>query len=367
MPSLLFKTKTTNGFPSLAALKFLLGNRTAVSILTPTDAIRKTVTVEIPEQTWPIRVSPRVQVNGITRNVKIFWLGFDPQAAQKIHAMCDYVAWCDVAVQPVQELSQREKRYLEVPVVRIVAPRPPAQPPAPPARVALPAHIPLPPQLGAPDPPPDLQHDTQAAVSRLLRERAWTALFRLTDPSWEDAQLVCRAVEHQLLVEEEQVLAEHLSAEDHYAAMVNDAVKRFQQAQLVPSTSWSVDFLMRTKKRTTFAEPSFSAYSGVDERKRRLEDLAWALRDDKLAWEVEKRCDPPRLWKDALAGVRRGQPLPHALERLPRDIVARMKAALAPEVASAPAAADEGEVEVTGERSWAERDRELRARAVVLE
>jgi hypothetical protein len=51
MPFLVFKS--TSDFPPLAALKFILWNKTAVSILTPTDAPRKTMTVFVDSQEGP--------------------------------------------------------------------------------------------------------------------------------------------------------------------------------------------------------------------------------------------------------------------------------------------------------------------------
>ena len=105
------------------------------------------------------------------------------------------------------------------------------------------------------------------------------------------------------------------------------------------------------------------------DRKRLIVHLESELKDARLAWEAEKLCYLRPAWRKGLGFISRGRPLHDALLDMPRSIVTRMQAALAAPRAAAQAvqAADDDEVEVTGEKSWAERDRELRAAAVVLE
>jgi hypothetical protein len=359
MPFLVFKS--TGDFPPLAALKFIIGNKTAVSILTLTEAPRKTVTVLVDGQEGPLRVSSKVQVNGSARNVKVFLTHLGPGVVQKVHALCDYTAWCDVAAQPVPELSQQAKRRLEAPTVRIVGPRPPQ-----PASQQLPnvSDIRMPSQRRCwwGDPEPHALSDGKATVPKGFRVQAISALLRLTHPSWEDADLICKEVELCIAVRTAGMGHE-------YIKVVNDAVSKFQSSHLVPYLTLSTDFLMRTKQRTVFKEPFFASSltvaDSVESRRRLLANLASELQDARLAWEAEKLGRFRPEWRVFLARVRRGQPLAISLLDMPRGIVEKMKAALGTQTALGPQADDE--VEVTGEKTWAERDRELRAAAVVLE
>ena len=84
----------------------------------------------------------------------VFFTSLAPRVVRKVHAVCDYVSWCDVAAQPVPELSLQAKRRMEARTVRIVAPRPPpaVQPPMQPSPVV--SDIRLPPGRGAADPTP---------------------------------------------------------------------------------------------------------------------------------------------------------------------------------------------------------------------
>lgn len=88
--------------------------------------------------------------------------------------------------------------------------------------------------------------------------------------------------------------------------------------------------------------------------------LSQVLRDERLAFDVENVCFWRPVWYEALSAVQAGQRLPDALMSMPEGIAKRMQAALAPQ-------AEDDDVEVTGEKTWEERDRELRAAAVVLE
>lgn len=354
MPFLVFKS--TSDFPPLAALKFLLGDKTAVSILTPSDVPRKTVTVLVDDQQQPLRVSAKVQVNGSARNVKVFVTHLGPSVVQKVHALCDYTAWCDVAAQPVPEFSEQAKRRLEAPTVRIVAPRPP--PPAPPPPPVV-SEIRMPPQrsFGAGDPTPRPRPHGETNVPQPFRERSITALLRLTHPSWEDAEDICQEVELRLLMRTAGMVIE-------YVKVVNDAVSKLQMSHLVPYLTLSMDFLKRTKQRTAFKEPFYSVNCREDQlqaRRRLLASLAKELKDESLAWQAEKlsSCPPRLLWQSGLEYVRSGKGLPPILLDMPRDIVTRMQAALQ--------SSDDEDVEVVGEKTWAERDRELRAAAVFLE
>jgi len=130
--------------------------------------------------------------------------------------------------------------------------------------------------------------------------------------------------------------------------------------------------LMRMRQREGYSEPYFFLYDNLLLRRDNLKTLALLLGDEKLAWEVERYSHGKDLWRE-YKNVKRGNPVPDRMAAcLPGGVVCRMNTALArpddplARHRKAPASAEE-DVQVVGEKTWAERDKELRKNAVVLE
>ena len=197
-------------------------------------------------------------------------------------------------------------------------------------------------------------------VPPAMRRVGFTALTRLLHSSWKDAPFLCKCTE--------DLIFRKVSSGASYTAEINLLIERLQRNGSFPeavSELWEA-FQMRMKQREDFSEPFFShvCLSEVARRRRALSDIRSAIGDQELAWKLEhwswgKSADAGDWRVRCLKALRPGTPIPYnILTALPADLKDQLKAILV---------GGGEEVEVVGERSWEERDAELRSRAVVLE
>lgn len=215
----------------------------------------------------------------------------------------------------------------------------------------------LPPSSGTTE--PDLR-PIACKVPPSSRRVGFTALTRLLHSSWEDAPFLCKRIEGGIF--------DAAASGSDYVARIELLISRLRRDPPgPPSETYLGEALkMRMKQRVDFSEPFFS-YLGLSEiakRRRALSDIRSAIGDEELAWKLEhwswgKSTDAEGWRVCGLKALRPGAPIHYnILTALPANLKDQLKASLA--------RGDE-EVEVVGERSWAERDAELRSRAVVLE